>query len=230
MKIIYILLGCLLVGFAPKVYSQSFQNMDFEQANISPAPAGYIPTYALNPISAADALPYWTVREDTTVCTAVSSSPGLDQTFVYLAPVYNYGYASHPSLQGAFSIELSASGLDTYKSASISQTGLVPAGTRSIQFQLRTYLGGPGVESLIVTLNGTPVNFSTFGGVMNMAGDVSAFAGTTAELTFTATSFSNYMIDSIVFSSQAVPEPSTLTLLTVGGLFLGWRWRKSSRA
>ena len=30
-------------------------------------------------------------------------------------------------------------------------------------------------------------------------------------------------------NATAVPEPSTLGLLTLGGLLLGWRWRKSSR-
>ena len=31
-------------------------------------------------------------------------------------------------------------------------------------------------------------------------------------------------------SLSVVPEPSTLSLLTLGGLLLGWRWRKTSRA
>ena len=77
-------------------------------------------------------------------------------------------------------------------------------------------------------------------------------AGVTVTQTFTtpgggATKFQNYLfnsdfasgltsvdilstrwaMDNLVFTT--VPEPSVVGLLTLGGLFLGWRWRKTSR-
>ena len=74
--------------------------------------------------------------------------------------------------------------------------------------------------------------------------------GVTVTQTFTtpgggATTFQNYLFNSDFASGLTsvdilstrwamdnlvvVPEPSTLTLLSLGGLFLGWRWRKAAR-
>jgi hypothetical protein len=217
--------------FTQAVFAQGFQNLDFEAAVIAPPPANYTPAGADNPISAADALPGWTVYEDNTVCTAVWGTPGLSITDVSLNFGQPFGYLS---LQGVYSIGLSAYNLAPgyYTSASIAQTGLIPEGTQTIQFLLRNYKlpsGNPAGETLIVTLNGTPIPISvisTSGYVMTMAGDVSAFAGTSAELKFTAPSESNYGMDFIAFSSAGVPEPSAFSLIGLGLLGLGWHRRR----
>jgi hypothetical protein len=209
----------------------TFQNLNFEAAVVSPAPPGYTPIGAQNPISAVDALPGWAVYEDDTLCTAVWGMPGLDITYVSL----DYGQAfGRSSIQGAYSVGLSGWNLAPgyFTSVSISQTGLIPDGTQSIQFLLENYsfLGDSG--NLIVTLNGTRIPISvvsTSGYVMTMTGDVSAFAGTTAELKFTAPSVSEYGLDSIMFSPQAVPEPSMFSLFGLGLLALGWHRRRSFR-
>jgi hypothetical protein len=85
---------------------------------------------------------------------------------------------------------------------------------------------------LAVTLNGAPISIfvlSSSGGIMTLGGDVSAFSGTTVELAFTASSLSDFFLDSIAFSPIAVPEPSTLSLVALGLLGLGWHRRRNGR-
>lgn len=92
----------------------------------------------------------------------------------------------------------------------------------------------------MVTLNGTPISLSEVsqsGGVITVAGDVSAFAGTSATLSFLCEATpgggfpanENYFnLDDIQFSSSSVPEPSVLGLFALGGLFFGLhRWRRT---
>ena len=226
----YAILVALVNGIAT-LYAADFQNLDFEMATITPAPPGYTPSDAYDPISAADALPYWTVLEDSTVCTAVWGAPvALDETSVALV---NGNY--YPSLQGVYSVQLYAyadapPGL--FHTASISQTGLVPAGTHSIQFLMESppVAGGVVQANPAVTLNGTLINIfpvSTSGGVVTMAGDVSAFAGTRADLSIQCAGISGapfnlmeniFELDAISFSSNTVPEPNTATIMSLACL------------
>jgi hypothetical protein len=48
----------LLLSLARTPGQDTFQNLDFEMATVTPAPPGYAPLDAYPPISAADALPY----------------------------------------------------------------------------------------------------------------------------------------------------------------------------
>ena len=91
----------------------------------------------------------------------------------------------------------------------------------------------------MVTLNGTPISLILLStdpnGIVTVAGDVSAFAGTTAELKFLAAGIFNQgpttlSLDNISFSPLPAPEPGTLTLAgtAVAGL-LGYRWRARRR-
>jgi hypothetical protein len=220
-----------------KLHAQGFVNLNFEQAHIASAPAGYKPEDAYNPISAASALPGWTVVEDTTTCTAVWGSPvALDETSVALVS------SAYNPIQGSYSVQLSAyadSGVGGgyYRSSSILQTGFIPAGQHSIQFLISSpSQAGAIPPNPIVTINGTAINISpisTSGGVITMAGDITAYAGTTVNLAFlcqatTGATFpaneNIFNLDNIQFSSNAVPEPNPLALLGVGGgLLLGWR-------
>jgi hypothetical protein len=65
--------------------------------------------------------------------------------------------------------------------------------------------------------------------------DVTAFAGLTAELRFTALPrpsppiISTLFVDSIVFSNQPIPEPSVFGLFAFGVLLLGWRLVRKSK-
>ena len=78
-----------------------------------------------------------------------------------------------------------------------------------------------------------------FGPVETLAGNISAFAGSTnVELQFEelandpSNPFQPYVnLDAITFSTTIVPEPSSLVLLAVGILSLaGYCWRRPSRA
>jgi len=93
----------------------------------------------------------------------------------------------------------------------------------------------------MVTLNGTPIGLteiSQSGGVITMAGDVSAFAGNTAALTFLCEATQGggfpanenfFNLDDIQFSISPVPEPSTLALLATGAVVLDLRSRRNSK-
>jgi hypothetical protein len=214
---------------APTLIAADFQNLDFEQALVRPAPPNYVPFDAANPISASAAIPHWTAQEDSSFLTALWGAPvALDETSVALVgPGYN-------PLEGSYSINLyaMADAPDGYfKTASISQIGDVPDDARSIQLLVR----GLGYIQATpeVTLNGTPISLipqSAGSTAMTLAGDVTAFAGTTATLTIKAEAtpgapgihdFENFFyLDSIAFSAEIVPEPASLNLMFLGGLAL----------
>jgi len=61
-------------------------------------------------------------------------------------------------------------------------------------------------------------------------GDISSFAGQTAELRFTGPANSGGYFDNIFFSNQPIPEPSALSLFALGSLLIGWRWRRRRSA
>ena len=213
---------------------QGFVNLNFEQASIASAPSGYTPSDAFDPISATSALPHWVVSEDGTICTAVWGAPvALDETSVALVS------AGYSPIQGNYSVELSAyadASSPYFRNSSISQTGFIPIGTQSIQFLMVNPFPTSGIQANpVVTLNGTPINLSQIsasGGVIAMVGDVSAFAGTTANLTFLCAATQgggfpaneNYFsLDNIQFSAVPVPEPSEFALAALGTLLLGFR-------
>ena len=218
-------------------HGQGFENLNFEQASVASAPPGYTPGDAFNPISAANAFPYWTVREDGTICTAVWGTPSaLDETSVALVS------AGNNPIQGNYSVQLTAyadAPSNLYHNSSISQAGFIPVGTRSIEFLIASPLPVGFQVNPIVTINGISINISpvsTTGGVITMAGDIGAFAGTTATLTFLCEATqgggfpaneNSFNLDNIQFSTAAVPEPSTVALVGLGGLLLAFRrWKK----
>jgi hypothetical protein len=129
-------------------------------------------------------------------------------------------------------------GLGTPADTILSQTGLVPAGAKSLQFKAYDPFDVSPFVPLAVTLGGqqlslTPlmsaVNFTLYGA------DFQGWAGKTAELDFIVFAErphqnNNYVfLDSIQFSDQPVPEPGVLGLSALGALLLSWRglrwWR-----
>ena len=229
-----VIVSCVLLQSA---FGQGFANLNFEQATIVSAPSGYTPWDAYDALLASSALPYWTVREDGTVCTAVWGAPvALDETSVALLTANNGYYSGYVPLQGSYSIQFyvyADAPSSCFHTASISQTGQIPLGSHSIQFLMMSppVAGGVIQASPIVTINGTPIGLSpisTSGGVMTMAGDISAYAGTAVDLTIlcqaTPGSFpaneNIFTLDSIQFSPQSVPEPSSLELLCIGAAFV----------
>ncbi len=189
----------LVIGVG-RLYAAAFQNLDFEMATVTPAPAGYTPWDAFQPISAANALPYWTVREDATICSAVWGAPvALDETSVALV---------HGNTLSSLRMQ-------------------------SIVFLMQSpaVAGGVVQAKAVVTLNGTLINtfpLSTSAGVVTMAGDISAFAGTTANLSIECAGISGapfnlneniFELDAISFSSIAVPEPNMVSFVVLATLF-----------
>src|SRR5262249_16802077 len=132
---------------------------------------------------------------------------------------------SPDSIHGAFSVYLY--GGDTAPAASISQTAIVPVSMESILFWSQ-YNGQPD-GTLSVSLSGqnivlfklaTGPNRTTLYG-----GDVSAFAGQNAQLTFSATEGINnfWNIDDIQFSTSPIPEADTVNLLALSAFLFSLR-------
>jgi hypothetical protein len=130
-------------------------------------------------------------------------------------------------LQGMYSAFLFGGGPAGLTSATISQTGLVPAGTESLLFD--AYVSG---ASFIVTLGGQAINMTalqTFSNYSLYGGNIpTTLAGQTETLSFTepppiGVPPSFFELDNIQFSNSFVPEPSTLSLFVLGAVLLGWR-------
>jgi hypothetical protein len=136
----------------------------------------------------------------------------IDSTSPALAPGALDGYYSVAFASGyATSINYPPG---PWTTAFISQTGSIPGGMKSIQL-LAT---GP----FSVSVGGVNVPMVSLGGNL-YGGDITGFAGTTAELKIMNTAPVGYAqvlttVDDITFSTMAVPEPSTMTLAGLGGL------------
>jgi hypothetical protein len=203
----------------------SFQNLNFEQAQIVP-----IPGDPYNRVQFNSAIPSWTGRVGTNVQTrALYNGVFLDSTGI---GIHDSGSPLAP-LAGSYSALIQARwglALDGYPDftpvdASLSQTGLVPINAQSLQFRGK---GGNFQVSLNgQTLSLTPV-IDTSSYTLYRA-DVTPFAGTVNELNFTVFSAGSLCLDAIQFSTQAIPEPTTLALTGIGALLFGVFYRRNSR-
>ena len=139
-------------------------------------------------------------------------------------------------LQGTYSVLLyGASSIyappDEQYPASIGQAGMISTTAQSMTFWCnQSQFNG---SSLIqVTFNGLPIDYLVTGGTANYtiySADISAYAGQTGQLLFTAPVNTSALLDNIQFSTSPVPEPSMFALTALGSLLLGFgRWRKSS--
>jgi hypothetical protein len=206
--------------------AQGFVNLDFESAN----PSGYSP--GANNLPTSSAFPEWGVYYSspgvgTNAPTRVwYDSLSLGGAFISVNDV-NTGSGFAP-IQGQYSAYLfggpsdyfSIDGNPTY--VTLSQTGLVPNGTESLEMDVRAGNG------FTVTLGGQAINMvplETFPGYTTYGGDISGLAGSIAQLSVTAppTGVPNaVLLDNIRFSSQFVPEPGVFSLSALGALLLGW--------
>lgn len=218
MKIVRLIAVLLAVEAIPAGYSQGFVNLDFEAARIVPDPDS---PYYPSDVFATDAVPGWVaylhgVPQQDIVYNTVPLSA---------AAVTLQGPGSSLSpIQGQYFVSLWGEYRPTGgpgASAAIGQTGQIPISARALLVW--------GTLPVQVTFNGQGLGFQQTGAGPNysiFSADISAYAGQTGELRFTAPFNQGGIIDNIQFSSQPIPEPGSLALLGAGGLALLWRFRR----
>ena len=197
-----ILSVCLVV---PASAQGTFQNLDFEKAQISIPPPGAV--------LVSQALPHWQVSENGVGATQIA----YDATAltVWNVSILDNGLGFSP-ISGRFSVALQ-SGTDqrgTPGYAAISQIGTLASDTHSVLFAATK-----NQVALNVSFNGQPLQtfaLQDHGTYQTFGADISAFAGQTGELSFTALYPVQSLIDDIQFSSISIPEPSTLAMFAVG--------------
>lgn len=205
-------------------------NLDFESAHIQPEdPLGFAPV--------STALPGWSAYIGTREITEVLyDNESLGSTAVGLLGTFHGGTLV---LEGGFTLLMQA-GVDSMiggsADASIAQSGLVPEDALSIQMKVLP-IGPVHDGEFSVSLGGSSIDmipimehseYTLYGG------DVSAWSGLSTELRITGISdpefgLRNMLFDTIVFSSQPIPEPRTWAFLSLGTLLLGWRMRRAKR-
>ena len=204
----FALVGASIGAFMFSAFAQgTFQNLDFESANVAGATRG-------DPIAASAGMPGWSVSGSLLYYDVLAlSSPvvGINDQ--------NTGLGFEP-LQGSFSAYLAGG---EGSATAISQTGLVPVGTKSIFVDVQT----TGFN-LITTLDGQTIAMqpvSVNSGYTVYGGDVSAFANGSHTLAFTEPNTPNALgiatLDNIIFSTNAIPEPAAWALMLCGAGFLG---------
>jgi hypothetical protein len=206
-------IATLTVGSS--LFGQGFANLDFESAMV----AGYSPGSS---IPSALAFPGWSIPPSTIYYDAISLG-GAVTSINDLSTGLGYS-----PLEGTFSAFLFGGTFNT--PVSISQTGLVPAGTTTIQLWQGTFMALGGFE---LSMDGQVIPMTTISsqsGYVVRVGDVSAYAGNLATLQITALGVPTgpgpnpVLIDNIQF---VVPEPTTISLIGLGLLSLLWhRWSK----
>jgi hypothetical protein len=214
---------CLgLVQGALSAQSQgTFQNLNFEAANVpSGTPAGSF-------VSVTAAFPGWTAYLGTNQATSVL----YNTLYVGTATeaILGTNAAVSGPIQGRYTAVLQAGlGDQGSVSASIAQVGLVPATAASLRFLVSM---GTGPFEVSVGGHTLPtVLLSQNGGIGTYGADISAFAGQTQGLRFTALAPSyNLYLDGIQFSSTPIPEPGNWSLLLCGAVIFGIRgWRRQA--
>jgi hypothetical protein len=228
---------CLLAMAGLTAGGSVFQNLDFEAGPIYYPPVNeYYNIYS-------DVLPHWTVRFGNIVQPGASCNNfTLDYPVVALM---SSGGALRTSyvIDGQRSVYLQSASTEIFNNAAsavnvaISQVGTVPAGSQSLWFSARNQwfdsfalppgpfnvtLGGAVIPMIPMTVNGGDVEF---------AGSIGGWSGQTTELSIGVMANSAWggatwegwsVLDSIRFSPEAVPEPSTAALVALGGVALAW--------
>jgi hypothetical protein len=215
LKLFIVLVSALFANSVSAQGTTGFKNLDFEVANLS----AYAPGSAV-PIGVA--LPGWSGQIGTSQASQVlydSYNIGGGAISI-MDPLTTLGYAP---LDGNYSALLMGAGSGFGGPTTISQTGFVPNGTRSLVVDILWQIAPP-----VVMLNNqtvTLISLANFPTYTVYAADITSFAGKTATLSFTApvpsSSFnpSFLELDDIVFSTASVPEPNQLALFMVGGVF-----------
>lgn len=213
----------------------NFQDLNFESATLSPAPVDQAPA-TLVPITSA--LPGWSASIGNTPVTQIQQNSfdygaaTIDIFGPNYGPVGQLGSYSPGIIDGNYTVFLqSGGGPNGGADVSLSQVGTVPANAQSLEFKAWSWPSANAAfsvsfagNSLSPVLIGSTPNYDDYG--VNIA----PYAGQTGELKLTAivTDAPSWIeFDDIAFSPYAVPEPSTLALVLMGGLALAARLRRA---
>jgi len=220
LRTLLLLPALLLAGSAAP-----FTDLDFDSANPAHVQPD-APGSSLQRGPTPDLLPGWQLtcsEVDTSKLFYDSGPPGLGAAILYdgtfdLSPVEGkYALALIPT------IDVLGSGAPF--PFQLSQTGDVPVGSRSIRF---LDYGQP----FELRINGSLIPLQYAGA--SVSGDISAFAGQTAQITFTTITAQGGVawntIDSISFSTIPIPEPATCALLGFGLGALIWLQQRRGSA
>ena len=213
----------------------SFQNLGFESASLVP-----IPGDPYGRVQFATAFPGWTGLVGGEQQTAALYNNAFLGTSAI--SIIDSGWSiTYPNLGGVisgnFTAILQAGVLVTPTNyypadATLSQTALVPATAESLRFRAYDPSSlSPGI-ALRVTLGGQQLSLNALGSGANYTlygADIHTLAGQSAELDFTVPSPGNgginyVFLDSIQFSTVAIPEPDVFGLCALGAMLLGWRF------
>jgi hypothetical protein len=221
-KLISIIFTAALLSLAESGFAQGFVNLDFEHPILPLSPT-------FSTVSAANAIPGWTASfgGGDPLSYIGYDTVSLGGSAIFLEDTNAQGGGrdgfSNLPIQGNYSVLLEGSAyLSDPLAASIGQTGTIPVTAQSLTFF------GILAGNLQVTFNGQPLSFMSISNALNYTiwgADISAYAGQTGQLLFTAPVLNAALLDNIKFSSLPIPEPSAFALATLGALLLGLRRR-----
>jgi hypothetical protein len=216
LKLCWMIASFLAFAITSAYCQGTFQNLDFESANIPPG------TLIGSILPVTNAFPGWAV-------TTQVGYDGFSAGGAIMSVIDTNPGGGFTPLQGQYSAMLfGGEGGPT----TLSQTGTVPVGTQS----LRVDLAGTGVPLLIVSIGGQTIQLApvaTFPNYTQYGGDIASFAGQVTTLGFTeqppaGAPPSVLELDDIQFSVSPVPEPATLALFATGAVFLALRRRRNA--
>jgi hypothetical protein len=200
-----------------EAWAASFQNLGFDDANTNSAisyPDPFGRPALQGPIT--DLLPGWSLSLESMASINATNMyvnyHGLEDTTTLVSNPARSPFQFN--VQGKYALYLEHLGFPT-NNFTLSQTGDIPSNSMQLHF---TYKGDP----FAISINGVQLQplYPPTSDLQNTVGyDIKAFAGQTVQLTLTQISnpinnnSAESYLDSIAF---VVPEPSTLTLLSVG--------------
>jgi hypothetical protein len=196
---------CAVIFFGDSATAQgTFQNLSFEKANLPYLPPGQFG----DRVSASNALPGWTVYGGYTYPDVLYNNEALDSASISILTT-NYLYGVPDLASGTYYVKLRGASYDPTLTSAIGQTAQIPVSAISLLLD--------GYYSPTVTFAGISIPMVEIGPrrgpyASSYGADISAFAGQVGELRFSGFSY----FDNIRFSSQPIPEPSTLLLAMVG--------------
>jgi hypothetical protein len=207
-------LFALLLSAARAQAQGTFQNLNFEQAQVPSVPFGQ----GGDPVSVSNGVPGWAVYLGGVQQTTMFHN----DTSLGAAEVAILGpqWFSDQILEGSYTVSLQPATAGPPTTTAIGQTGLVPATAQSLRFY--------GRGAYTVTFAGQPIPLETLATTSSytiFGGDISAFGNQTGQLLFQG----GGLLDGIQFSDQAVPEPSILDLSALGALVFGCRVLRRQR-